>query len=137
MADAQCSCGALSLQLSQPAKLVVACHCLECQRRTGGPFGLGAFYPADSVIVSGTAKQFTRDGVSGEKVHTYFCPNCGSTIYWKADKLPSLIGVAVGALADPSYPAPSKSVFERSKHDWVRIDGADCFQEGIAPKKPG
>jgi hypothetical protein len=35
-----------------------------------------------------------------------------------------MIGVAVGALADPKYPAPVISVFEETKHDWVQIDAA-------------
>ena len=135
MADARCSCGALTLTLPEPSKLVVACHCLDCQRRTGAPFGVGAFYPVDAVAISGTSKQFTRDAASGGKVHTYFCPNCGSTIYWKADNLPSLIGVAVGALADPKYPAPVRSVFEQSKHNWVQIDGAvEHFQQSSVAK---
>jgi hypothetical protein len=124
MADARCSCGALTLTLPEPSKLVVACHCLDCQRRTGAPFGVGAFYPADVVLISGTPSEYTREAASGGKVHTYFCQNCGSTIYWKADNLPSLIGVAIGALADPKYPAPVRSVFEQSKHHWVHIDGA-------------
>ena len=38
--------------------------------------------------------------------------------------LPALIAVAVGAMAEPKYPAPVTSVFEQSKHDWVQIDGA-------------
>jgi hypothetical protein len=104
--------------------LVVACHCLDCQRRTGAPFGVGAFYPADAVVIAGTAKEFARPAASGGTVRRYFCPVCGSTVYWTADNLPSMIGVAVGALADPQSPPPIKSVFEQSKHDWVRIDGA-------------
>jgi hypothetical protein len=135
MADARCGCGALTLTLSEPSKLVVACHCLDCQRRTGAPFGVGAFYPVDVVAISGTRKEFTRDAASGGKVHSYFCPNCGSTIYWRADNLPSLIGVAIGALADPKYPAPVRSVFEQSKHNWVQIDGAvEHFQQSSVTK---
>ncbi|WP_158929724.1 GFA family protein [Acidisphaera sp. S103] len=131
MADAQCSCGALTLTLPGPTTLVVACHCLDCQRRTGAPFGVGAFYPADTVTVSGTPKEFARDATSGRKVRCYFCPNCGSTVYWKADALPSMIGVAVGALADPQFPAPFRSVFERSRHHWVHIDAAtEHFDHG-------
>jgi hypothetical protein len=115
--------------------MVVACHCLDCQRRTGAPFSVGAFYPVDAVAISGTPKELTRDAASGAKVHFYFCPNCGSTIYWKADRLPSMIGVAVGALADPEYPAPVRSVFEQSKHNWVHIDGAlEHFLQSSVPK---
>ena len=136
MAIAQCSCGALTLTLRKLSKLVVACHCLDCQRRTGAPFGVGAFHSIDAVVISRTAKEFTRDAASGGKVHTYFCPNCGSTIYWKADNLPSLIGVAVGALADPRCPAPVKSVFEQSKHDWIQIDGAvEHFQQSSTARR--
>ncbi len=131
MAEARCSCGALTVTVSGPSTLVVACHCLDCQRRTGAPFGIGAFYPVDAVAIFGNAKEFTRDGASGGKVHTYFCPSCGSTVYWKSDRVPSLIGVAVGALADPKYPAPVRSVFERSKHHWLQIGGAvEHFPEG-------
>lgn len=135
MPDARCSCGALTLTLAGAATLVVACHCVDCQRRTGAPFGVGAFYPIDAVAISGIAKKFSRDAESGGKIHTYFCPNCGSTIYWKADNLPSMIGVAVGAIADPTYPAPARSVFEQSKHGWVQMDGAiQHFPQSSAAK---
>jgi hypothetical protein len=86
-------------------------------------------------MISGNQKEFTRDAASGGKVHTYFCPHCGSTVYWKADNLPSLIGVAVGALAAPSCTAPVRSVFEQSKHYWVQIDGAvEHFQQSSVTK---
>ncbi|MGO7033237.1 GFA family protein [Rhizobium ruizarguesonis] len=136
MADARCACGALTLTLPEQAKLVVACHCLDCQRRTGAPFGVGAFYPAEAVSISGARKEFTRDGASGGKVHIYFCPNCGSSVCWTADKLPAMIGVAVGALADRHYPAPVQSIFEQSKHDWVRMDTAvERFHQSSVAKR--
>ncbi len=132
MIDARCSCGAVVVSLPGPTNLVAACHCIECQRRTGAPFGVGAFYPADSVTISGTSKEYARPAESGGTVRSYFCPDCGSTVYWKADNLPAMIGVAVGAIADPNFPAPIKSVFERSKHVWVEITGAgvEHLQQG-------
>jgi hypothetical protein len=135
MADARCSCGALTLTLPESSKLVVACHCVDCQRRTGAPFSVGAFYPVEAVTITGASKEFTRDAASGGKVHNHFCPDCGSTVYWRADRLQSMIGVAVGALADSKYPAPVRSVFEQSKHDWVQIDGVvDHFQQSSLAK---
>ena len=123
MSNARCLCGALTLPLPAPSKLVVACHCIDCQRRTGAPFGVGAFYPAEAVTISGASKEFARTADSGGTVRTYFCPNCGSTVYWKLDNLPAMIGVAVGTMADPKYPAPVRSVFEQSKHGWIEING--------------
>src|SRR5262249_25524085 len=137
MSDARCSCGAIALSLSGPSRLVVACHCVACQRRTGAPFAVGAFYPADTVTIVGSAKEFTRTADSGGTVRSYFCPDCGSTVYWKASNLPAFIGVAVGAMADPKYPAPVRSVFEQSKHDWVEIDcaGVEHFPQSSVHKK--
>ena len=139
MSDARCSCGAVVLSLPGPSKLVVACHCIDCQRRTGAPFSVGAFYPAEVVSVSGSPKEFVRTAASGGKVRMYFCPDCGSTVYWKADNLPAMFGVAVGAIADPTHPAPIRSVFEQSKHAWVEIAGAgvEHFEQSSVRKKLG
>jgi hypothetical protein len=131
MADAQCLCGALKLTLQAPSQLAVACHCFACQRRTGSLFSVGAFYPIDTVEISGAATEFVHIGDSGRSVRTYFCPTCGSTLYWKPDALPSMIGVAVGALAAPDFPAPGLSIFERSKHDWLHFgEEVEHFSEG-------
>ena len=77
MVDARCSCGAVTLSLpEEPSKIVIACHCLDCQRRTGAPFGVGAYYPADVVTISGISKEFTHAAASGGEIHNYFCPQC-------------------------------------------------------------
>jgi hypothetical protein len=129
MADAQCACGALRLTFSKPPQLTALCHCFACQRRTGAPFSANAFYAIDSVGISGASTEFIRTGDSGRKVRMHFCPACGSTVYWKPDAAPSIIGVAVGALADPAFAPPILSVFEQSKHAWVRLDDvAEHFQ---------
>ncbi|WP_352902484.1 GFA family protein [Mesorhizobium sp. M0833] len=69
MAEAQCLCGALKLTLREPSKLVVACHCVACQRRTAKPFIVGAFYPVNAVEISGEATEFVHceDGLGGTK----------------------------------------------------------------------
>lgn len=135
MHSARCACGALTLSLPGPSPLVVACHCIDCQRRTGSAFGLGAFHPAEAVTVSGPTTTYTRIAASGGRVRNHFCPTCGSTVYWQAESLPGWIGVAVGAMADPGHPAPSRSVFEQSKHGWVGIADAEHFPRGSEPRR--
>lgn len=122
--QAQCSCGDLIVVLPGPSSIVVACHCTECQRRTGSPFGVGAYYPVDTVTVDGASRQFSRIASSGGKFTTHFCPKCGSSVFWVTAKHPSMIGIAVGAIADSGFPAPVRSVWEQSKHDWVSISCA-------------
>lgn len=115
----QCQCGRLSVEAEGPSPAVVMCHCLACQRRTGSPFGMLAYYPQAVVTIAGDATRFVRTADSGADFEQFFCPHCGSTVYARAGKHPGLIGVAVGAFADASYPPPVRSVWEESRHDWV------------------
>jgi len=126
-----CQCGQLAVVLPGPSPAVVACHCIDCQRRTGSPFGVLAYYPHAQVTVIGQAKRFARPTASGGVFETYFCETCGSTVYAKAAKHPELIGVAIGAIADPSLPAPLRSVWEQSMHNWVKIpETAEHYPQG-------
>jgi hypothetical protein len=46
----------------------------------------------------------------------HFCSECGSTVFWELERMPQLIGVGVGAFADPAFPPPERSVFTTYKH---------------------
>ena len=100
--------------------MVSLCHCLECQRRTGAPFGIGAYFEAGQVTLCGPSTVYERS-VEGRKLSFHFCPRCGSTVYWTAQNHPGRVGIAVGAFADPHFPKPMRSVFERSRHDWLAM----------------
>lgn len=98
------------------------CHCLNCQRRTGSLFGVAAFFERSAVhVVDGRSKTFTRNSVVGKLVTFHFCPECGSTVFWEPERMPQLIGVAVGAFGDPSFPQPEQSVFTTHKHAWLDL----------------
>ena len=90
----------------EPA-LVGACHCTECQRRTGSPLGVSAYFPKEQVRTDGPNKVYVRDSDSGQKIELHFCPDCGSTLFWRTEFVPDLIGIAFGAFADPSMPWPT------------------------------
>jgi hypothetical protein len=117
---AQCCCGSLRAVAEGEPAVISLCNCIECQRRTGSPFGIGAYYEADQVRVSGTASIYERT-VEGRWLKFSFCPTCGSTLYWQTANHPGRYGIAVGAFADPHFPKPARSVFERSRHDWLSL----------------
>jgi len=121
---ASCSCGSLRVDVAAEPLGVVACHCLACQKRTGSPFGLGAYFAESQLSVSGESRTFVRPTDAGHQFTTHFCPTCGTSLYWVSGKNPGLVGVAVGAFADPSFPQPDRSVFEVSMHPWAEIPAA-------------
>jgi hypothetical protein len=129
---AQCHCGSLRANTSGDPLLVNLCHCRDCQRRTGALAGSGALFEKAQVTLEGDHKIFERDAQEGRKVRFYFCPHCGTSLYWDGDLRPEWCVVAVGAFADPTFPAPSASIYEASKHAWVQLpNGIKHFQRGV------
>ena len=128
---AQCQCGALRAIATGDPDLVNVCHCQACQRRTGAVMHSGAYYKKSQVRPEGESKIYVRGTDSGRKMRFHFCPNCGSTVYWEADLRPDHYGVAVGAFADPDFPKPTYSVWEKTIHPWVVLPPALArFPEG-------
>jgi hypothetical protein len=81
-------------------------------------------YARDKVQhVAGRSSRFTRRGDSGSTVAFHFCPRCGSTVFWELNAFPDVLAVAVGAFADPQFPAPRHSVYERRQHGWIDLSG--------------
>ena len=89
---AACVCEQFTLSCSGDPAQVTLCHCLACQRRTGSTYGIAAFYPRESVRVTGDATAYTRQSDSGYPVTFYFCPHCGATVYWKPSRKPEMVG---------------------------------------------
>lgn len=128
---AQCQCGQLTVTLPGPTMAVVACHCIACQRRTGSPFGVAAYYPHDQVQPQGDVKRFDRSTDLDGVFENYFCPACGSTVYFRGTKNPDVTGVAIGAIVDDHSMSPMLSVYEQSRHAWVTVPTAGMrFERG-------
>ena len=121
---ASCNCGQLSVTCTGDPVRISMCHCIACQKRTGSVFGVQARFPRDNVDIKGRATEFVRIADSGNEVASYFCPTCGTTLYWQLSGFPNLMAVAVGALDEPGFPPPRHSVYERHRHGWAMHPGA-------------
>ena len=131
---AECQCGRLSVDLPRSAAATAACHCIYCQRRTGSPFGVCAYYPADQITINGKAKRFERPTANGGLVEWFFCPECGSSVCGTMSNQPTIAVVPVGAIADPDFQAPQISAWEQSMHRWVTMpSNIQHWSQGEAP----
>ena len=119
---AECSCGQLTVTTNVEPAGVSVCHCYACQRRSGSAFALQAWFPIGEVEIAGESKEYLRTADSGNQHPFYFCPNCGSTVYYQLGDQPDVIAVAVGAFADKDFPPPTRSVYHTSSgHGWIEI----------------
>jgi hypothetical protein len=106
---AQCACGALTAQPKGEPESVVVCSCSECRER---------------LTLAGEPREYVRTADSGVAFHSFFCPACGSTVWFYSARDPNRVGIAVGAFADPAFSKPDRTVFDESKHGWVVFDEA-------------
>jgi hypothetical protein len=118
---ASCSCGQLTVTVPRDPIRVSVCHCLACQRRTGSVFGVQARFPAQSAEIRGTSTAFVRIGDSGTKITFHFCPTCGATVHYAIEGEEDIVAIPVGAFADPTFPAPVRSVYGERMHFWVGL----------------
>jgi hypothetical protein len=119
---AACSCEQLRLTAEGEPIRVSICHCLACQRRTGSVFGVQARFDAEQVTSEGVSRQYVRVSDEGDSRATFhFCPDCGATVFYTSDGMPGFVAVPVGAFADPSFLAPTRSVWEERQHSWLQL----------------
>jgi hypothetical protein len=131
---AECHCGSLKIIARGEPERVYLCHCQACRRRTGTAFHFGASYPKDQVRLEGERKIYERGADSGNRIRFYFCPDCGSNLYWEGDRNPAVCGVAVGAFDVMAFPPPGDSIYEESMHPWLGLpDGTVHHRQGRPP----
>ena len=46
------------------------------------------------------------------------CPNCGSPVIEKAERLPNALGIHAGSLDDPAHHKPSMDLYTDSAPPW-------------------
>ena len=120
---ARCSCKEVEITLTSEPRRVYACSCTECQRTTGTAFAYRAIY-SDAAIVSqkGELKSWRRTGTSGAWLEQYFCIECGSVLFMRAEALKDAISVSVGCFEDPDFPPPQILAWTDRRHRWLRLE---------------
>ena len=76
------------------------------------PLTCNAYFPKSKVRLEGEHKIYSREAADGRKMHSYFCPPCGSTVGWDLDLRPNQFGLAVGCFNDRTFPPPVRSIWE-------------------------
>jgi len=116
-----CSCGAVRYRLTSEPLIVHCCHCLNCQRQTGGAFAINLVIETDRVeLLAGQPQRVDvpRDDGSMQRIHR--CPDCQVAVYSEYT-LPEFLFVRAGTLDEPRGITPDVHIFTKSKVDWVVI----------------
>lgn len=107
-------CGAVRYDASVPRREILACHCGQCQRWTGG----GPFFSVDVEDARFTGEADISAHHASEWGERAFCSKCGSTLYWRMRGGP-VTGVAAGTLDDQEGFAVTREIFCDRRAGWL------------------
>lgn len=116
--DGACLCGATLFRINDPL-FTHACHCLNCQKRTGGAFSIATFVLAsDLELLTGEvifeARQYNSSFEGAA------CTVCGTELWYPVGA--GLTIVRSAGLADVQAVKPLAHIWVRRKRSWVTLD---------------
>jgi hypothetical protein len=91
-----CGCGAVRFEVAEPPVSASYCHCTRCQRRTGTAGSPNARVAPGSFRVT-AGEEHVRAWAPADGFEKMFCELCGSALYSRNPRDPSVISVRFGA----------------------------------------
>ena len=122
----RCFCEQVQYRINEEPMTVYACHCTDCQKRSGSAFGLSMWVNRSAIEVTrGEAALHESTGPDGLPRHGRVCANCGVRLWSEPPKRPGLAVVRPGTLDDTKWLKPMAHIWTRSAQPWF------IFPEGV------
>lgn len=124
-----CSCGAVRYRLTSLPMITHCCHCLDCQKQTGGAFAINALIETSRIeMLSGEPVIIDMPSPSGRGHEIHRCGQCDVALWSDYGRRPYVRFVRVATLDQPHAIEPDLHIFTKSKAPWVRLpEGARAF----------
>ncbi|KAI1347148.1 Mss4-like protein [Xylaria sp. FL0043] len=129
MPEGGCFCGKVRYSIEGEPVGKALCHCLDCRKITGSTYSTNIIVPgANFKLTSGTPKSIGKKADSGNEIVSYFCGDCGSTLYRDGKSFGDAKVVKVGTLDDINAldeALPKVELFASHRVSWVKeVPGA-------------
>jgi len=127
VATGRCLCEAIRYRLDAPPLFTHACHCLDCQRKTGTAFDMTTIVLRGDLVVTHGA---TSPTVLSPRRTAHGCAACDTWIYVASTRYPATVTLRAGTLDDSSIATPQAHIWVKRKQSWLTLPaGVPCFDE--------
>ncbi|MDI3337387.1 GFA family protein [Defluviimonas aestuarii] len=132
-----CECGAVAYAIKDGPLHVYACHCLNCQTRSGSAFAEHAMVQDDAFDCVGSVVEFRR-AADGMQFTEVFCQECHTRLYNRNSMLPGMVFLRAGTLQCSQQLGPMAHIWTSRKQAWVTLpDGIPTFEHSPSPEEFG
>jgi len=131
-----CLCGALRYLLNAEPATIYACHCTDCQCRTGSAFALAVLVHRSEVeLTAGELSLCAASLDDGRVKRAAQCGMCGTRLWAELEKRPGMVALQAGTLDDKSWVRPAAQVWTRSAQSWLAL-APDIPSYATTPEDP-
>ena len=114
-----CLCGGVRFSVRGALRPVIACHCTQCRRWSGGYVMATEARTADLVFAADATLAWYASSAEAERG---FCRRCGSVLFWRrttGDR--THVSILAGALDPPTGLRLDHHIFVADKPDFYDI----------------
>ena len=117
-----CLCGAVRYSIKPGFRMrPYACHCNDCQSRTGTAFSEHMMFMLADLTIEGELDEGHYLQPSGANSTIHGCARCKSRIYATNDQRHGTGSLRCGTLDDSAYLVPVAHVWVKSKQPWIGL----------------
>jgi len=92
-----CLCGAIRYRVADEPLTLYACHCTDCQRRTGSAFALSmVVLKSELHLLQGEPRGYTLTLSDGRQKHGKFCCQCSTRLWGEPVRFPQVVPMGSG-----------------------------------------
>ena len=130
----KCACGAVTYLLREGMRLnPYACHCTECQARTGSAFSEHMLFIRRDIEITGQLDVGTLTQPSGAQSSISGCAICKSRIFAENNQREGFASLRCGTLDNSIDVVPKAHLWVQSKQKWVLLP-ADAVKMDRQPE---
>lgn len=117
-----CLCGAVRYTLHEGFRLnPYACHCTDCQSRTGSAFSEHMLFALANLEIEGELDVGEYDQPSGAHSRIFGCVRCKTRIYAVNSTTEGMASLRCGTLDASAQFVPAAHVWVKSKQAWIGL----------------
>jgi len=119
--NGSCFCGAIGFTAMLPSKWCAHCHCSMCRKSHGAGYVTWVGFESGQVkITRGEDRLNWFDSSKGAQ--RGFCRTCGSSLFFRSERWPGELHIALGCMDDDIDRRPDANAFFDTHVDWMPID---------------
>lgn len=127
-----CDCGDIRYAFSCEPLSCYACHCSDCQTRSGAAFSLSVVVPLNEINVT---KGKPLDYPANTAAVFKYCHRCGVHLWGVPYVAPDFATVRAGTLDDTSWLSPVAHIWTQSAQSWFEL-GENTVKFDGQPEDP-